>query len=208
MQVDFGRLRRAVGALMAVVATLTLPTSAFGRAGFGADLDNEVQPIGSGPHGRSCKYADPDLRSVACTRIAIGFGDVRALHGHARAPRDGRITLLRVISGTFQTGPFVPVVARVSENGKKAKVTDKGHKTGSPGGYQEPPYPPARVRTDLQVQKGEYLGIKTKRTSFLRCKSDGRRQLLFEPPLAVNAPFEHFDGTDSCVLLIQGFYER
>jgi hypothetical protein len=194
-------------AAAAAAVLLIAPATGLGREGFGADLNNEVQPVGSGPQGRCCKYADPDLSSVACTRIAIGFGDVGALHGEASAPRDGRITNLRVISGG-ETGPFVPVVARVSKNGQKAKVTDKGPKHYSPGGSQEPPYVVDHLSTDLEVQKGEYLGIKSKRTPFLRCKSDGRRQLLFEPPLTVGAPFEHFDGTDGCVLLIQGFYKR
>ena len=55
----------------------------------------------------------------------------------------------------------------------------------------------------INVKKGEYLGIRAKSTSILRCDSGSKRQLLFQPPLVVGAAPVAANGNSTCALLIE-----
>jgi hypothetical protein len=60
---------------------------------------------------------------------------------------------------------------------------------------------------DIPVEKGEYLAVESRRTSFLRCSSGGPNQLLFQPALLLGDPFQTADGDDGCWLLLEAVYE-
>jgi hypothetical protein len=55
----------------------------------------------------------------------------------------------------------------------------------------------------VPVKQGQYLAIKSKRTSTLKCTSGSTEQLLFQPPLAVGGSFELNDDDDDCTMLLQ-----
>jgi hypothetical protein len=60
-----------------------------------------------------------------------------------------------------------------------------------------------------RVHKGEYLAIKSKRTSLLKCQSGSTEQLLFQPVLALNGSFTSNAGhTSNCTLLLRAVYAK
>jgi hypothetical protein len=206
------RPRRRLAALVGAAACvgLALPASGQAATAFGANLIRNgmgVQPANAGYD--SCHFADPSLTAAACTRIAVQFGDVGAINGHTTAPKAGTIKEIKLIAGT--PGTMIPYVAQVkglnfSTGQGKAKVTAKGPAINYASSVQGSYYNVQTFHVDMQVSAGEYLGIKAKKTSMLRCTQGSTEQLLFQPPLALSGPFASSNGTDDCVLLIQAVY--
>jgi hypothetical protein len=208
---DDSRARRARGpSLIAgavlVAGLLAVPGTGLASTKFGADVNKNLQPSNANVNGQTCKQADSSLGTGPCTRVAVQFPD-GAVQGNTKAPKDGKISRIRLIAaGEGHFAPYVAKAKDINGNGGKAKVTDKGKEINYQGDNSGPPYTVEHFHTHLKVKKGEYLAIKAKRTSMLRCNSGGVRQLLFEPPIDVGDPFDHSDGTDDCELLIQGVY--
>jgi hypothetical protein len=195
---------------IATCAGLALPASGLAATTFGARLVRNgmgVQPANAGYD--SCHFADPMLSGASCTRVAVQFGDIGAIGGNSNAPKNGTIKEIKLIAAT--KGVMVPYVAEVKGfnpgSGKgRAKVTAKGptiHYKSSIHGYK---YKVQTFHVKIKVSKGEYLGIKAKKTSMLRCTSGSTEQLLYQPPLQIGNPFAGAGGTDDCVLLIQAVY--
>ncbi len=188
---------------IALVATFTvlalIPALGHAATKFGAELNGEVQPSNASVDGAPCIIGDPGN----CTRVsmeAYGRPD-----GGERAPKDGTIKKIRVISQGPDT--FRLQIAEAKANQERAKVVYSGPKLQSEG--QDPnadpddPYKVETFKVDAPVEKGQYLATKSKRSSMLRCSSGGPNQLLFQPALGLNGPFETATDTDGCWLLLE-----
>jgi hypothetical protein len=195
------------GLLLAAAAlSLALVVPATGLAAkFGGKLRNTdgsvIQPTAPRA-GYTCKQADSSLGNDPCTRVAVSF-DKGSPGGNAKAPKDGIINKINVVASG--PGHFRLFVARV-RGGNRAKVRKKGPAMTYTGDHSAP-YTIEHLPLHLRVKKGDYLSIRTKRTSMLSCTSGSVRQLLYEPPLALGDPLETANGTDDCSLLIQAVYK-
>ena len=200
----------ALGALMLV------PASGLARTKFGAKLranGNVVEPT-EPAGGRSCKQSDPDLSNDPCTRVAVRFHETGAVQGHVKAPRKGKLRKLKIVASG--PGSFTPYLARVKDldtglDSGKARVKKKGHRIEYEGDNTAP-YTIEKFPFRKRVKKGDYLAIKSDKTSLLQCETDdvlgSLDQLLFQPPLALGDSFEPNDGSDDCTLLTQAVYKK
>jgi hypothetical protein len=186
-----------VTGLAAVLAALLLatisPMASAAPVRFGARLDDQTQPDGG---TQTCRNA-----SKSCTWIqAEAYQRADGLH----APKDGRITKIRVIAGN-KGGSFRPVLARIKNNGDSAKVVVRG--TSLSYAKQpdlDPPYVVQVFSVNLVVHQGDVLGIEAKSTSLLRCSGANLPQ--FQPALAVGGGFRSQTGDTGCYLLIEAQY--
>jgi hypothetical protein len=211
------RTTRAVLALALGVSTVALavaPASGQPAHGhrvtqfsFGIDLTAHTQPANAG--NDSCHFADSHLTGDPCTRMAMIAGDVHATGGHMRAPLSGVITKIKLIAG--HAGTMSPWVAKIT-NWTQGDQTGDGQATAHGGviNYTSSvtsgdTYMIQSFPVHIDVSKGEYLGIRAKKTSMLRCTQGSVTQLLFQPPLVVGDPPTANAGTDDCVLLIEAF---
>jgi hypothetical protein len=199
------RLTRAAAGLATVAVLGVIGVSAASAATkFGADLNSETQP--SNANDRSCRDADEALTTGFCTRVATTFADVGAVNGKIKAPKDGTITKIKLVAG--EPGVMFPFVVKLKDFNTstytaKGKATAKGPKIAYKSSILEGSYKVQSFPVNFKVTKGQYLAIRAKRTSMLRCNSGGGKQLLFQPPLLIGDPFSASDGRDECVLLIQ-----
>jgi hypothetical protein len=188
-------------ALAAVGAALMLaPAASQAAVKFGAEVTPEVQPSNANePH--QCIQDEPGQ----CTRIsmeAYGRPD-----GGERAPKTGTIKKIRWIAGA--PGSFKLQIADAKAEQEKARVTYTGEKIAydgqptGPEGEDPDAYVVEEAKVHAPVEKGQYLGIKSKETSMLRCSSGGPNQLLFQPALGVGGAFAPATHTDGCWLLLE-----
>jgi hypothetical protein len=191
-------MHKSLTAVLAAAATLTLVSSADAATKFGAKLTPEVQPSNAS-EAHPCEPAPGK-----CSRISMeAYG--RPAGGH-QAPKDGTIKKIRIIAG--EQGSFRLQLARARAEQEKARVTYTGPRLsydGQPDGNE--PYAIESFKVNVHVEKGDHLGILSRKTSMLRCSSGGANQLLFQPPLSVGGPFQTADATDGCWLLLEAVYE-
>jgi hypothetical protein len=200
----------AIGLGVAVLAFIAAPASAAHHASkgaavkFGANLTTNTQPSNSNPP-HSCQHEDGGLTTANCTWMML-TSEVGAASGHLKAPANGVITQIWVIAG--HKGTFVPVVGfltGVSGDNGNGQITAHGpiihHLSSVTSGstYKIQKF----TGLQINVKKGEVLGMKTALNSVLRCDSGSPRQLLFQPPLVVgDAPVANA-GSSDCSLLIE-----
>jgi hypothetical protein len=197
-----GRSRSATGRtrwifVIAFAVLLVVPATAFG-ARFGARLGNFDPDNGAPPQGCDPPPSDP------CTRVAVAF-DTGAIDGHIKAPITGTITTIRLRAAAAAPASFRLELARaknITGSGGKAKLVRKGPVINYDGPDNTPDPPEVFHNIGLHVNQGDYLAIKSTRTSTLRCNSNGVRQLLFEPPLPLDGLFHNSSDKDGCTLMI------
>jgi hypothetical protein len=189
------RLLVAVGAMFTLLALI--PAISQGATKFGAELNGEVQPSNAS-EAHPCVMGDPGQ----CTRVsmeAYGRPD-----GGEKAPKSGTIKKIRIIAG--EAGTFRPQVAEAKPGTEQAKVVAQGpklnHGSSIPADVEDP-YEVQSFKVDIPVKKGQYLALKSKETSILRCSSGGPNQLLFQPALPLGGPFATATDTDGCWLLME-----
>ena len=190
---------KSLTTLGAIAALAVIPaTQADAATKFGAKLTPEVQPSNAS-QAHPCEPAPGK-----CSRISMeAYG--RPDGGH-KAPKDGTIKKIRIIAG--EEGSFRLQLARAKADQEKAKVVYTGPKLsydGQPDGNE--PYAIESFKVNVHVEKGDHLGILSRKTSMLRCSSGGANQLLFQPPLSVGIPFQTADATDGCWLLLEAVYK-
>jgi hypothetical protein len=194
------RLGRRTLVVMAlgVAALMAVPASGFAATSFGAKLNSTIQPSNSLP-AHKCDSGP----AQQCTRVSM---DAYNNAGHEKAPKDGVISKVKLIAGG--EGHFRLQIAKAKPGPETAKIVRQGPRIDYEG--QDPmfdePYNVESFNVHVPVHKGEYLAIKAKRTSMLRCSSGGPNQLLFQPPLQVGGPFQPATHTDGCWLLLQAVY--
>jgi hypothetical protein len=199
------RLTAAAASLATVAAMGVIGVSTASAAiKFGADLNSETQP--SNASNASCHKADETLTTNPCTRVATTFADVGAVNNKITAPKDGTIKKIKLVAGT--PGVMTPFVVRLkdfdtSNYTAKGKATAKGPKINYVSSILADSYKVQSFPVNIKVKKGQFLAIRSKRTSMERCNSGGGKQLLFQPPLKIGDPFAPSNGQGECVLLIQ-----
>jgi hypothetical protein len=187
-------------AALAATAVAVIPAGASAES-FGSKLATNIQPSNAG----NGHYCDLDDHS-SCTRVMMeGYTNGPGV-GSPKAPHDGTIDKIKLIAQN--PGNFNLQLARAKPNEEKAKVVYTGPQLsydGDQGGSQS--YTIETFNVNVPVDKGDFLAIRSKRTSMLRCSSGGANQLLFQPVLQVNGPFTEASGTDGCWLLLEAVYE-
>ena len=126
--------------------------------------------------------------------------------GSPKAPHDGTIDKIKIIAQG--PGKFRPALAKAKPNAEQARLTYRGSQIeydGQQGGGMD--YDIETFNVNIPVDKGEYLAIESRKTSFLRCSSGGANQLLFQPALDLGGLFEPATDTDGCWLLMEAVYE-
>ena len=191
-------VRALLGFTAAFAALAIVPTAdADAATKFGAKLTPQVQPSNANP-AHPCEPSPGK-----CTRVSMeAYG--RPNGGH-KAPKDGTIKKIRIIAG--EGGSFRLQLARAKANQEKAKVTYTGPKLSYDGQVGGDPYEIESFKVNVPVDKGDHLGILSRKTSMLRCSSGGPNQLLFQPPLSAGGPFQTADATDGCWLLLEAVYK-
>jgi len=209
------RTRRGLFALglgFALLAMIVAPASARpdakGKAPvkFGYNLTTNTQPSNSNPPHK-CSEADPeegDLADAPCTRMQFSGSPAS---GGIKAPSAGTITQIWVIAG--HSGSFTPVVgflSNISGTHANGKITAKGPVISHGSSFTAKGAPYTIFKTtglSIPVKKNEYLGIRSKSTSVLRCDSGGAAHFVYQPPLIVGAAPVANAGHDGCKLLIE-----
>jgi hypothetical protein len=170
-------------------------------AKFGAKLTAGTFPSNAYP-GTWCDHEiDGGSDTYACTWILLtAFNG-----GSPTAPQNGFINKVKIVNG--QGGSFKVVTARKNGSGQFKVVSASAKVTYSTDQCD----PDCSVHTynitPLQVATGDYIGIKTKKTSTLRCDSGGNKIALFTPPLPVSGGYTTPTDYSGCYLLLTAVYQ-
>jgi hypothetical protein len=201
--------RTSIGILVATTALLALgaqPMLAIGglrsaasvspaaASSFGAKLDVNAFPSNAFS-GEDCP--DPG----ACTRVmnrAYGGGTVEA-------PKAGYVDKIKIAAGV--SGSFRLFFVKVKPGTHEAKAVKKGPVityNGQPGDGDPMVIETFNI-TDIKIDKGWRLAIKSSSSSLLRCDS-GNGSFTYQPGLAVGDAYRDESDNSSCALLIQAIY--
>jgi hypothetical protein len=200
--VTISRTTRAGKLAAALVATaaaaMAIAPAAIGASKFGAKLTG-VQPVGATPPHKCLPAAG------GCTRIGVNYAATSAVGANAAAAENGKVKRIRVVAA--HPGNFRLFLAKVqgfdlATGTGQAKVKRKGPRIFYEGnGFTSKPI--EHFETKVKVRKGEYLAIKSRKTSALDCTSATVNQLVFQPPLGRGGGFVSSAAFDRCQLLIQ-----
>jgi len=192
----------------AAIALLGFTASAQALTKFGSDLHNKDGSVVQANGTRNCQQDANALdASKPCDRVAVQFLDTGSPSGNIKAPKDGVIKRLNLVAQN--KGSFKFELAKVKkfhggDNGK-AKIVDRGDKIK----YKKDPSHIQTFHVNQKVSKGDYLTIKGKKTSLLRCQSGSTEQLLYQPVLGLKDPFTSNIGHRSnCTLLLRAVYKK
>jgi hypothetical protein len=204
------RLGTAITALVCAAALITLlafAATAQAFTKFGADLRNKDGSVVQANGNRNCQQDANALdASKQCDRVAVQFLDTGSPGGNKKAPKDGVINRINLVA--LHKGHFRFELAKVKnfhgDNGK-AKIVHRGEKIE----YQGDPNHIQTFHVHQRVHEGEYLAIKSRKTSLLRCQSGSTEQLLFQPVLPVGGSFTSNHGhTSNCTMLLRAVYKK
>ena len=204
------RTRTLLASGTALAALMALPAGAQAKDKFGADLKNNDGSVTQPTSQRNCQQdANPLDSTKSCDRIAVKYQDTGAIQGNIKAPKDGKIDKIKLVA--LKKGSFKLELGDVKNlNGSdgKGRILDRGPEISHQSSVSGSDYKIQTFDVNVEVDKGDYLGIKSKKTSLLKCQSGSTEQLLFQPVLAINAPFESNLGHRSnCTLLLQAVYK-
>ncbi len=196
--------RTAIATALAATALAAIPTANAGAATkFGAKLDPTVQPSNSLPR-HPCTHQDPGRSCTMVENEAYYRPD-----GGERAPKNGTIRRIRLVAGG--PGSFRLQIAKVKRSTlndtNKAKVLRNGpviHYQGqSQQNWDSDHYNVESFKVNVPVHKGEYLAMRTKYTSMVRCSSGGDNTLIYQAPLLAGGGFTPAKSTDGCWTLME-----
>jgi hypothetical protein len=184
-------------------AAMAIAPAAANASTFGSSLNHDPANAGS-----TC--ADDGVGSnplAMCTHVA---SDYPGFSGHAKARTNGTITQLRLTpEGPMTFTAEVVNVRNVSPDFQsgQAQATQRSRQITVPGPTQDELdngiYPTQTVNVHMKVRKGQELAINTASNTAEYCADGTPGQLLFQPVLAPNHPFQTSAGVDDCLMLIQ-----
>jgi hypothetical protein len=191
--------------LIPALATIALAiTPAIASAStFGSSLNHTPANAGS-----SCTDNGVGTNPLMqCTHVA---SDYPGFSGHAKAKNNGTITQLKLIPQAPMTFTALVVNTRnISPDFRtgQAQATQRSRQITIPGPTQDQAdnsdYPTITVNVHMKVRKGQELAINTTSNTAEYCADGTPGQLLFQPILAPNQPFQSSAGVDDCLMLIQ-----
>jgi len=196
------KLARRAG-LVAAAASLALmvaPATGLAKAPvkFGAKLNPTVQPSNSLP-------AHPCTQEAAGQYCTMIENDAYGRPGVERAPKSGRIRVIRVIAGG--PGSFRLQIAKVRRADNQAKVLRTGPKLSYLGqdeaNWESDRYNVEKFKVNIPVRKGQQLALLGNYTSMVRCSSGGDNTLIYQPFLRPRNPFQPTTDTDGCWVLME-----
>jgi hypothetical protein len=168
---------------------------------FGAKLSKVVDPHGSTPTHECLPAAG------GCTRAGVNYTATGAVQGNVVAPVAGRIKRVRIIAGTQGNFRLFLLNMRninLAAGTGEAKAKRRGPRIHYEGtGFTSKPIEHFQLKPGLRVKQGQYLAIRSKRTSMLDCTPVSAHQLVFQPPLGLGGGFVASRAFDRCQLLIQ-----
>lgn len=194
----------AAVASLAALVMMVVPALGYAKAPvhFGAKLDPTVQPSNSLP-AHPCNQLSP---GTTCTMIE---NDAYGRAGVERAPKSGTIKRIRLVAGG--PGSFKLQIAEVKQStlhgANKARVVRNGP-TISYQGQDQSNWDSDRYRVEsfpvnVPVHRGQYLALRGKYTSMVRCSSGGDNTLIYQPALLAGGGFRSASDTDGCWLLME-----
>jgi hypothetical protein len=201
MRLSKGRAGRFGAALAgaAVVAVVAMPSSALGASKFGAKLSKVIDPVGASP-AHQCLPA-----AGGCTRAGVAYTHTGAVGGNVQAPESGKIKRVRLIAATPGNFRFFLLKLRdldLTTGTGLARAKRKGPRIEYEGnGFTTKPI--EHFKVGVKVRKGEFLAIKSRKTSTLDCTTTTAQQLVYQPPLGLGGGFVASRAFDTCQLLIQ-----
>jgi hypothetical protein len=179
-----------------LVAGQAVSVSASTPVRFGNTLknsDGSVKQPANSP--RKCDVTGPH-EGDPCTMVSV----ITSNFGHERAPKDGTIAKVRVVS--YTAGSFRLYFAKAHPGSQEAKVVKKGPII-SFNGDSTSPYTIESQNVSISVKKGWYIAIKASTFKTVSCTSGSPAQLEFQPPLVVGDPYQTADDTNGCSMLVQ-----
>jgi hypothetical protein len=199
--------RLGLGGLLAVlmIASIApLSVSASTPVRFGAKLTHSTQPTPRERCGDTVGKSDPRT----CTWVAV---EAFENGGHERAPKDGTIGRVRIVSCIG--GSFTVQVARAKPGQDQAKIVRSGptltyvkdSQSGGCGGPDGDNYKIQSFSVNLHVNQGDYIAVKGTKIGFIHNSSSGDA-LVFEPRLPTGGTFQTAD-TSTGGMLIQFQYK-
>lgn len=192
------RIARRLPLVVAIGAAALMIAPATGMAAsakFGAAVNPQLQPSNSVP-AHDCDAAP----GSKCTWV---LNDAYQNAGGEGSPHKGTLKKIKLVAG--EPGSFKLQVVKMKP-GNRAKVTRNGPKInydGQPVAFDEP-YNVEKFKVDVPIKQGEYLAIKAKTTSMVRCSGGGDNTLLYAPPLKKGDSFRTANEDEGCFLLMQG----
>lgn len=178
---------------------------------FGANLSSTDFPENAYP-GSTCDHViSGGNGTFNCTWIEDQAMNSNTPQVTARAPKDGTINKIRLISGVG--GSFKLFLARYKPGTQEGKVVKAGptinYSTDACNAGSNHDQCKIQVINiaPLQVHKWDMLAIKTDKTSILQCNQGSDHISLYNPPLAVGGSFTPADDTDGCYLMLQAQYQ-
>jgi hypothetical protein len=194
---------RTLTPALATLALAITPAAALANTTFGSSLDHTPANAGS-----TCDQDGVGTNPLAmCTHVA---SDYPGFSGHAKAPRNGTIIALKVRPEAAMT--FTAEVVNVRHQSTdlrtgQAQATQRSRQITIPGPTQDEAdsgvYPTQTVTVHMTVRKGQELAINTTSNTAEYCSDGTPGQLLYQPILAPNHPFQSSAGVDDCLMLIQ-----
>jgi hypothetical protein len=188
-----------LAAAAASLALMVAPATGLAKAPvkFGAKLNPTVQPSNSMP-------AHPCTQEAAGQYCTMIENDAYGRPGVERAPKSGRIRVIRVIAGG--PGSFRPQIAKVRAD-NQAKVLRTGPKLSYQGqdeaNWESDDYNVEKFKVNIPVKKGQQLALLGNYTSMVRCSSGGDNTLIYQPVLRPRNPFQPTTDTDGCWILME-----
>jgi hypothetical protein len=194
---------------LAMAFSQALPAAAATK--FGSRLNTTIQPSNAG-QGRWCDEftsGEEDPPHPTCTWIlneAYVHSATIDPRAHARAPRDGYVDKVKVIS--CGPGSFRLQIAKVKRAVHQAKVVRQSgvlSYAGDPDHCDDETYTVNTINLspNLRVYKGQFLAVRAKQIGFLRCSSGGDNTLIFDPYLPVGGTYEDESTDDGCWMLLE-----
>jgi hypothetical protein len=197
------RSRKGRAGIVAIVGTIAVAAvvapSALAASKFGAKLSKVVDPIGATPAHQCLPVAG------GCTRVGANFSATGAVGGNVQAPESGKIKRVRLIAATPGNFRFYLLKLRnldLTTGTGLAKAKRKGPRIEYDGdGLTSKPI--EHFKVGVKVKRGEFLAIKSRKTSTLECTPTTVNQLVYQPPLGLGGGFVASGSFDRCQLLVQ-----
>jgi hypothetical protein len=188
---------RKIFGLVSAIGLSLLSTQAFSATvRFGSALDHQPTPP------ESCRAGAP---FKLCSWVIVRGRDP----GHEKAPKDGIVTKIRLLSCT--AGSFVLQIARATPATHSAKVVrsgplinykgDRRNCDGRDSNFIIEVFP-----VHVPVHTGDYLAVAATKVGFIY--SSGDREDVFDPPLPDGGPVRTTTNTGlgSGIVLLQAQY--
>jgi hypothetical protein len=186
-----------VGAL--ATAAIFAPSPTLAASKFGAKLSRVVDPVGATPPHRCLPVAG------GCTRVGVSYTATTPVGGNVQAAESGKVKRVRLIAaapGNFRLFLVKLQNLDLALGTGQGKAKRKGPRIEYEGnGFTNKPI--EHFEVGVKVKRGEFLAMKSRKTSALECTPTTVQELFFQPPLGLGGGFVNSGAFGNCQLLLQ-----